>query len=538
MIKVAKEQTVRVLAVHGWSGIILGLALYVVVLTGAIAVFAHDIGHWAVSGTPDHKPLNQSLDQHLRQLAGEVPEKYREELTVFSNPAGQLIAFFHTHIKNDQGRLSDIGIRYRFDPETGEVLSRDEGFRDDMPDDPFSALDHFLVELHVNLHAPDPWGLYLTGILGLVLLMAAVTGVILHRHLIKDMFLRPRLSSLALNARDRHNLAGTWGLPFAIILAITGAFYSFAFSLGLPVIAMTAFGGDQEKVIETLVGIPQEENTTPATLTDLDAVLADSSQRFGSGADFLTVRHWGRADAEILVFHSSDGESIAGTQYRFSGVTGEYRGIKPSLGTSDSIGSTAIRLVAALHFGHFSGLLSRTVWLLLGLAMCYVTISGLKLWVQRRETDSLWQRLGRVIPVVGYGLPVAISISALGFFLALPLEKTVAAVANSFLLGAALVSALGILISDSRLLHLILRSLLGLLLLLLPVLRMLSSGVYWAELMQSDNAMVVLLDLCLLATGVYYMVLCVQQLIAIPGSSESQADNDPKSDEALAEVSK
>src|SRR3546814_3008354 len=40
MIHLKKEETKAMVAVHGWSGILLGLLLYAVVLTGTAAVFA------------------------------------------------------------------------------------------------------------------------------------------------------------------------------------------------------------------------------------------------------------------------------------------------------------------------------------------------------------------------------------------------------------------------------------------------------------------------------------------------------------------
>src|SRR3546814_15188411 len=42
MIHLKKEETKAMVAVHGWSGILLGLLLYAVVLTGTAAVFAEE----------------------------------------------------------------------------------------------------------------------------------------------------------------------------------------------------------------------------------------------------------------------------------------------------------------------------------------------------------------------------------------------------------------------------------------------------------------------------------------------------------------
>src|SRR3546814_17066961 len=68
--------------------------------------------------------------------------------------------------------------------------------------------------------------LLLTGILGLAMLVAAISGLLIHRHLFKDIFtLRTRANPVLVD-RDRHSVAGTWSLPFAFILAFTGSFRS------------------------------------------------------------------------------------------------------------------------------------------------------------------------------------------------------------------------------------------------------------------------------------------------------------------------
>src|SRR3546814_20625195 len=49
LIHLKKEETKAMVAVHGWSGILLGLLLYAVVLTGTAAVFAEENGAGAAA---------------------------------------------------------------------------------------------------------------------------------------------------------------------------------------------------------------------------------------------------------------------------------------------------------------------------------------------------------------------------------------------------------------------------------------------------------------------------------------------------------
>ncbi len=507
MIALSQARTKRLVAIHGWSGVILGLLLYVVLLTGAVAVFALEIGSWSAGGMKSQTPLERPLDATLRALAEEVPEAYLEEVSVFSNSAGHVVAFLHGHAVNDEGMPDDEGVLFELHPVTHEVLAKREGFSSEVFGvDPWGALDEFLVELHVNLHLPDPWGLYATGVLGLLMLAAAISGILIHRHLIQDLFLAPRLSSLLVNARDRHNLAGSWSLPFAFILAFTGAFLSFAIALGLPTVAMVAFGGDQVAFIERLVGVPEAEDPTPAPLADIDAVLAASAREAGTAPSSFVVRHWGRADAEVLVFHEPAEGDLNGTQHVFDGPSGRHLGPKPTLGTKPSIGNSVFGLMQPLHFGTFAGLLSKTIWFALALAACYVTLSGLQLWLSRRAEDPLWRRFARALPMVGYGLPIAMAGSGIAFFLSLPAGATLFWTPAGFLIAAALAILTGLLLRHEGLLSRTYRTALGFCLIALPLLRMLVGGAGWGALLGSNNAAVVAFDMALLLAGAGFLL--------------------------------
>ncbi|MEM7741813.1 MAG: PepSY domain-containing protein, partial [Pseudomonadota bacterium] len=60
-----KAQSKRLLAVHGWSAVVLGLFLYVVVLTGSIAVLSNEIGLWSGGGNGQHHVFDHPLHDRL-----------------------------------------------------------------------------------------------------------------------------------------------------------------------------------------------------------------------------------------------------------------------------------------------------------------------------------------------------------------------------------------------------------------------------------------------------------------------------------------
>lgn len=514
MSMVDKATSKRLLAVHGWSGTLLGLFLYIVIVTGSVAVLAHEIGEWSISGSQTEAPFSQPIDARIKELAQTVAPEFREDLAIYPNPAGSLVVFFHTHGTNSAGDPDDLGVRFLLEPGTLRVLARDEGYGMEMPGDPQGALESFLSTLHISLHAPNPVGLYLTGLAGFVMLFAVISGIILHKHLIKDLFVAPRLSSRLLNRRDRHILAGSWSLPFGFLLAFTGTFFSFAGAIGLPIVAMVSFGGDQVKMIETLVGAPPATSEARADMANLDTILASSIARTGTQPDFVNVVHWGKADAKLQITHGPSGSSIESSNHIYSMTTGAYEGIKPDLGTKPSVGSAIFAWMGPLHFGHFAGLLSKIVWGALGLATCYVTLTGLRLWVERRMDQPGWRWLGTAIPMVGYGGPMGMAGSAFGFLATYPAGDTVAGTATGFIAGAALAVAVALAVRNPRRAVQALQVILGVMLVALPALRLGMGGAGWPELMGEGHLIPMMLDLVLLAGGVYALFAIWRQIAA------------------------
>ena len=351
MSLVNQEQSKRLLSVHGWSGTELGAVLYVVILTGTIVVFASEIGRWSAGGAPTVSAFDRPVDATLRALAADVDPTHMDEMFLYAESSVNLIVNIHAHRADEEtGAIVEEGTIFTLDPKDFSVIDRYDGVLADSPVKEDNAFGDFLVSVHVNLYAPFPYGLYATGLLGFVMLIAVISGIILHKHIIKDLFVRPRWSSLLLNRRDRHILAGSWSLPFGFLLAFTGTFYSFATSIGLPVVAMTAFGGDQEAVIEAIVASPMEPDETPMPMADIDAMIALSTENARGVLPLsMSVSHWGRADAYVSFFHEADAASLTGAPHALKGATGEYLGPRPLIGSEPSAASS----VAGLNL--FSG---------------------------------------------------------------------------------------------------------------------------------------------------------------------------------------
>lgn len=503
MIHLPKEDTKLMVAIHGWSGILLGLLLYAVVLTGMAAVFAEEIGSWSAGHVETRSAFEKPIDKVIRELSARTPKKFQEDVDIFEIGDRNLGAFFHRHETSPDGELNR-GIYYQLDRD-GRIVSEQQGTGEEVfgprNDD---ALSSFLVDTHVRLHVPDPWGLLLTGILGLAMLVAAISGLLIHRHLFKDIFTLRRKANPVLVDRDRHSVAGTWSLPFAFILAFTGSFFSFFGTIGVPIVAMAAFGGDQQALSEAVFGNPGKPDPQPRAIGNLDRITADAIRRTGEAPTFMTVEHFGRADAMVTSFHSPRSGDIQPITLVYKGATAEFDREKPLIGTSPSAGGTLAAIMGPLHFGNFAGVVSKAIWFGLGFAMCYVTLTGLRLWlVRRRERQRSLDWLERAVTVVGFGLPMALLVAAAAFLLTMPLGSSVFWTPAAFLAASIAGILAGVFLPTHDLLDRVLQIVIALLLIALPMIRMATGGPGWSLAISTGQIDIMAVDFAMLLGGAW-----------------------------------
>ncbi|XSC47775.1 PepSY-associated TM helix domain-containing protein [Bradyrhizobium sp. RDT10] len=499
MINLKARETRTLVAVHGWAGAVLGLLLYAVIVTGTAAVFANEIKAWSGGLLGTSEPLSQPLNAVLARLEAETPERFRGDLALRATPAGNVLAFFHTDetingVRRERGILYTIGA-------DGRVVSRAEGYGNDLAaNDPYTALGRFYVDLHVRLHVPNPWGLILTGILGLAMLVAAVSGILMHRHLFRDIFIlrgRDRLVGL----RDLHSVAGTWTLPHAFVLAFTGAYLSFTIAVALPMLAKIAFKGDVREMVTTLNGL-RAVDARPAVSANLDDMLSDARRRADAPLLIAGWENRGRADLRITIFPAPRSGDLTALRLIYNGATGELIRERPIIGMKPSLGASLLGLISPVHLGNFAGWWSRAVWFALGAASAYVAWSGLNLWVRRRADQRGWRALGRMTAWVGGGLPFAMAAAAAAYFVSLPSLTSVFWTPAAFLAAAALALVPALRMRRIERVPPLLFGATGILLMTLPLLRAAAGGPNWRAALATGQSAVPVMDFLVALGGV------------------------------------
>lgn len=377
---------------HSWCGLVFGWLLFGILLTGSIAVFYDEITYWL---TPEMRggPLperHQVMHLGWTYLDAKAPQSRLWKITLPTTRE----PFLGVSWRTAEGRT----VNQRLDPETGAQIKRD------------SEGGSFYLKYHEGLHIDrdkNPLGLLVVGATGVAMLVACISGIIVHKRIFKDFFVLRPSASAQRSMLDLHNVLGVMALPFHLVMAYTGLVL--LYWLYVPAAVQALYHGDAPKFrteaitqeFKTVVGKP----AGPAGLMGPDQVLERAELYLGPGKmAYVYVRDPHRANAMVEAYRMRDDQvSQQVNQVALNGVTGQEVRVL----VKRSLPFRVQAFAAALHWVEWGGNAARWGYFLAGLISSTMVGMGLAVFVEKRARQArrplAWLRVIGAVNVAAVG---------------------------------------------------------------------------------------------------------------------------------------
>lgn len=388
---------------HSWAGLFFGWLLFGILFTGAIAVFHSEVTYWTT-------PEMRGQIRYDRDKAIEVGRDYLEQhapdarvwrLTLPSEREPVVKVFW----RDAEGK----GTTRRLQPATGEAIERETRGGS------FFIDYHYMINLSRKDIALGPVGLWIVGMAGIVMLVACISGIVVHKRIFKDMFLfRPRASRHR-SWLDAHNVLSVLPLPFHIIIVYTGLVT--LYWLYVPVGITSLYDGSEdafrrEATSQQYVSVLDTPPPgAPAPMVSLQAINRQAEAHFGEGKTAsLYMRDPNRANATVEAYRTrTDRVTQQVEQIAYRGIDGQQIRI-----VEHSAAAKIQSFIAAIHFVEWGGPLVRWAYFVVGLAAAAMVATGLVVFTAKRETKRgapPWLRLVHAVNVASVaGLCIACAV--------------------------------------------------------------------------------------------------------------------------------
>lgn len=370
---------------HTWGSIWVCWLLYIIFVCGTLSVFEGPITRWMEPErraepefVPDRSAVVRAAQAYLQREAA------TSSFWSIAMPADD-----HPHVRalwqdgSGRSRVTPL------DPMTGEPLKQAEVRN--------TQGGHHFVRMHYGFQAGSA-GVWLAGFATMAMLVALVSGVIIHKRIFKDFFtFRPNKGQRSW--LDAHNAVAVLSLPFQLMIAYTGLVVFYWIYVPAPIAA--AYPTSDAYFAELLSRpVARPHRHTAAPLMPLDALLEDAERTLGRRASFVVVERPGDASAVVRVFgpfDEGDDEPVkdrtfappSGGSMLYDGVTGQVLDARLPRTERGGLAVKAQQIMTALHEAEFGGTAVRWVYVLLGTAGAAMMASGAVLFVVKRRQKSL-----------------------------------------------------------------------------------------------------------------------------------------------------
>lgn len=350
-----------VFLLHKWVGAVVALWILTMSLSGVAIVFREEINA-ALCPSPSISVGDKQVafETFIANVKRQYPG-YRVTGFICPPSASEPTQIYASNDK-------DKNLALIADPYSGQILG---------PVKEHEVLK-FVVDLHHNL-LNGKIGRAMNGVGGCFLLLLAISGVIVWWRGIKEWAGGLRFGFAGSFRRvswSMHSAVGAWALPFLLVWGVSGFYFGF-----------TAFF---EKSLNVVFPVSSQKKEEAVTVSSSDAMRSVDGM-----VEAALARAPGREDRveriafpdkrrpTLRIWLSQSAASVAATktQVFLDPATGKILAIAAA--DAAPAGDVILNWLTRLHFGDFSGIVSKSLWVVIGLMPATLAVSGLALFVHR-----------------------------------------------------------------------------------------------------------------------------------------------------------
>jgi len=365
---------------HLWLGLISGACMFVIGLTGAIAVFAEEIDWLVIPPLRVSAPADAThtdLETVVKKVEAAYPGARMASLHLSTRPS-----FAHTIAiqarQNGRNQRLDVYVN----PFTGAVQGdrmASGGY--------FSSVYQFLRQTHVRLLL-GLWGRVFVGICGVSLVLSCITGLWIYRGWIRKLFQLRLGGGWGRRApwAELHKFVGVWSLLFNIVIGLTGAVLGLE-NLVNQVESKWMRPAVEKKTLAANAAARRAPTTGSVTTLPLNELVAKARAAFPDLTP-RTITLPARAGGPIGFSGEVPAMLVAQSHVRTTNSITLNSGTGEVLNRRDGRNNTgwvrAYWMIDPLHFGYFGGLPTKVIWFVLGLTPSLLALTGTWMWWRRR----------------------------------------------------------------------------------------------------------------------------------------------------------
>ncbi|MDL3984126.1 PepSY-associated TM helix domain-containing protein [Shewanella xiamenensis] len=374
-----KETFFRTLSwLHTWAGLLVCWVLLLIFFAGSLSYFRHEISLWAEPelhrGTFQDYQANQlisQLDKGQYYIESHSPAETQRWLINFPTQRSPMLSFAWQLPPEKGQRRGKI--------EQHTVLADGSGVITDVRD---SRGGDFFYRLHFDLHyMPAITARYIVGICTMFMLIALISGIVIHKRIFKDLF-SFRQNKGARSWLDAHNVSSVIALPYHLMITYTGLITLML--IYIPWTVSTAYPEDNQAFLKELNPARQTEKASGiyAEQVRLSQLLPQVQAEWGNAPIKQVIVSYPQDKNSQVTFYQNTGKEVTdeSTLLVFNGVTGELKYASPhevsgTVATYDTMMS--------LHTARFAAPLLRILFFFCGLLGCAMVATGTLMWAIR-----------------------------------------------------------------------------------------------------------------------------------------------------------